>query len=107
MAKIGGKRMIVWRAVDGEGEVIDVLVRKGCNKAAVLKLFRRLLKNDSVRDGSGSSSCQIARISPALPLNPRAVYNNFTPQQHLVSRPTLRVSRQHVFNVREAATAAA
>ncbi len=26
MAKIGGKRMLIWRAVDDEGEVLDVLV---------------------------------------------------------------------------------
>ena len=31
-----------WRAVDGEGEVLDVLVKR--NKAAALKLMRKLLK---------------------------------------------------------------
>ena len=35
----------LWRAVDAEGEVLDVLVQSRRNKAAALKLMRRLLKN--------------------------------------------------------------
>ncbi len=35
----------MWRAVDKEGEVLDVLVQKRRNKAAALKLLRKLLKN--------------------------------------------------------------
>jgi len=34
----------MWRAVDKEGEVLDVLVQKRRNKAAALKLLRKLLK---------------------------------------------------------------
>lgn len=52
IAKIGGKRMIVWRAVDDEGEVLDVLVQKRRNKAAALKLLKRLLKNQGVHPES-------------------------------------------------------
>jgi len=37
---IGGKQMYLWRAVDGEGEVLDVLVQKRRNKRAALKLMR-------------------------------------------------------------------
>ena len=37
--------MWLWRAVDDEGEVLDVLVQKRRNKAAALKLLRRLLRN--------------------------------------------------------------
>jgi putative transposase len=33
----------LWRAVDGEGEVLDVLVQTKRNKAAALKLMRKLL----------------------------------------------------------------
>ncbi len=36
--------MFMWRAVDSEGEVLDVLVQKRRNKAAALKLLRKLLK---------------------------------------------------------------
>ena len=41
---IAGKRMYLWRAVDGEGEVLDILVQSRRNKKAALKLMRRLLK---------------------------------------------------------------
>ena len=34
----------LWRAVDAEGEVLDVLVQPKRNKYAALKLMRRLLK---------------------------------------------------------------
>jgi transposase-like protein len=36
VVKIGGRRMYLWRAVDDEGEVLDVLVQKRRNKAAAL-----------------------------------------------------------------------
>ncbi len=46
---IGGKQMYLWRAVDGEGEVLDILVQKRRNKRAALKLMRKLLRNQGVR----------------------------------------------------------
>ena len=48
VCRIGGHRMYLWRAVDDEGEVLDVLVQKRRNKHAALKLLRRLLKNQSI-----------------------------------------------------------
>ena len=44
VVRIGGKRLYLWRAVDDEGEVLDVLVQRRRNKAAARKLMRRLLK---------------------------------------------------------------
>ena len=41
---INGKMMYLWRAVDCEGEVLDVLVQSRRNKKAALKLMRKLLK---------------------------------------------------------------
>lgn len=41
---IGGTRMYLWRAVDDEGEVLDVLVQQRRNAAAARKLMRTLLK---------------------------------------------------------------
>ncbi len=43
-ASINGKRMHLWRAVDCEGEVLDILVQSTRNKKAALKLMRKLLK---------------------------------------------------------------
>ena len=44
VVSIGGQRMYMWRAVDSEGEVLDVLVQRRRDKAAALKLLRKLLK---------------------------------------------------------------
>jgi putative transposase len=42
--KIAGRMVYLWRAVDAEGEVLDVLVQSKRNKHAALKLMRKLLK---------------------------------------------------------------
>jgi putative transposase len=42
--KIDGRLVYLWRAVDAEGEVLDVLVHTRRNKRAALKLMRKLLK---------------------------------------------------------------
>jgi len=57
VVKIGGRRMFLWRAVDDEGEVLDVLVQKRRNKAAALKLLHKLLKpKESIRRRSSPIS---------------------------------------------------
>ena len=40
--------MYLWRAVDDEGEVLDVLVQKRRNKHAAPKLLRRLLRSQGI-----------------------------------------------------------
>ena len=42
--KIEGRMVYLWRAVDAEGEVLDVLVQSKRNKHAARKLMRKLLK---------------------------------------------------------------
>jgi putative transposase len=42
--RIGGKRTYLWRAVDDEGEVLEVLAQSRRNKRAAFKLMRKLLK---------------------------------------------------------------
>ena len=42
--KIDGRLVFLWRAVDAEGEVLDVLVQTRRNKRAALKLMRKRLK---------------------------------------------------------------
>ena len=39
--KIDGRMVYLWRAVDAEGEVLDVLVQSKRNKHAALKLMRK------------------------------------------------------------------
>jgi putative transposase len=41
---IGGKRLWLWRAVDSEGEILDLLLQPKRDRMAALKLMRRLLK---------------------------------------------------------------
>lgn len=49
VVKIRGNRMFLWRAVDDEGEVLDMLVQERRNKGAALRLLRKLLRNQGVR----------------------------------------------------------
>jgi putative transposase len=42
--KIAGRMLFLWRVVDAEGEVLDVLVQSKRNRHAALKLMRKLLK---------------------------------------------------------------
>ena len=42
--KIDGRLVYLWRAVDAEGEVLDVLVQSKRDKRAAVKLMRKLLK---------------------------------------------------------------
>ena len=42
--RIGGKQMYLWRAVDSEGEVLDVLLQAKRDRRAAQKLMRKLLK---------------------------------------------------------------
>src|SRR5271154_2745698 len=42
--KIDGRLVYLWRAVDAEGEVLDVLIQSRRNKRAALKLMRKLLR---------------------------------------------------------------
>ena len=70
--KIDGRLVYLWRAVDAEGEVLDVLVQTRRNKRAALKLMRKLLKKygfvpdklvtDDLRSyGAAASSLRIAK----------------------------------------------
>jgi transposase-like protein len=41
---IAGRRFWLWRAIDDEGEVLDLLVQRRRDKTAAVKLMRKLLK---------------------------------------------------------------
>ena len=78
VCKIGGLRMYLWRAVDDEGEVLDVLVQKRGNKQPALKLLKRLLKSQGIHPETittdkqtsyrAASSRAICTMSPARPV---------------------------------------
>ena len=43
--KINGKRQYLWRAIDQDGDVLDILVQSRRDRQAALRFFRKLLKN--------------------------------------------------------------
>jgi len=44
VVRIAGRRMYLWRAVDQEGEILEVLVQSRRNKRAAERLMRKLLR---------------------------------------------------------------
>lgn len=49
VCNIGGRRMYLWRAVDDEGEFLDVIVQRRRDTEAALKLIKRLLRNQPAK----------------------------------------------------------
>ncbi|MBV8107029.1 MAG: DDE-type integrase/transposase/recombinase [Hyphomicrobiales bacterium] len=49
---IAGRRFWLWRAVDDEGEILDLLVQRRRDKAAAAKLMLKLLKNQGFAPGA-------------------------------------------------------
>ena len=44
VVRIAGKQVYLWRAVDHEGEILDILVQRRRDKRAALRLMRKLLR---------------------------------------------------------------
>ena len=44
VVRIAGRRMYLWRAVDQEGEILDLLIQPRRDKGAAVMLMRKLLK---------------------------------------------------------------
>ena len=44
VVRIAGRQMYLWRAVDHEGEILDVLVQRRRDRRAALRLMRKLLR---------------------------------------------------------------
>src|SRR5271156_2472876 len=51
VVSIAGRQIYMWRAVDGEGEVLEILVQPRRDKAAALRLLRKLASTSGVRSG--------------------------------------------------------
>src|ERR1700742_4624392 len=73
VVRIGGKRMYLWRAVDHEGEVLDMLVQRRRDTQAALRLMRKLLKKQGfapkllVTDKLRSYASAFRRLRPTCP----------------------------------------
>jgi putative transposase len=94
---IGGKRQYLWRAVDQDGDLIDILVPPRRNRRAAEKFFRKLLKgqgcapNRLVTDKLKSYAAAHRTIMPSVVHDTTQYANNRSEVSH---QPTRRRERQ-------------
>jgi putative transposase len=63
VVRIAGRRMYLWRAVDHEGEILDMLVERRRDKRAALRLMRKLLKKTRLRaEVAGNRQAPVLRL---------------------------------------------
>ena len=92
VVRIAGKRMYLWRAVDHEGEVLDILVQRRRDKRAALRLLRKLLKKQGfvpkllVTDKLGSYGAAFRHLSLVCPHEQGLRKNNRAENSHQVVR---------------------
>ena len=86
--RIAGARMYVWRAVDHEGEVLDMLVQRRRDSRAALRLMRKLLKKQGfvpkllVTDKLRSYACAFRRLRLTCPHEQGLRQNNRAENSH-------------------------
>jgi putative transposase len=89
---IGGQRYYLWRAVDQDGDVIDVLLQKRRNGLAAKRFFRKLLKgqqavpNGIVTDKLGSYRVAHREMIPTVPHDTTQYSNNLCQASHRATR---------------------
>jgi putative transposase len=47
---VRGERLYLWRAVDQDGDVLDILVQKRKYKGAAVRFFKKLMKGQNVNN---------------------------------------------------------
>ena len=108
VCRIGGRRMFLWRAVDDEGEVLDLVVQQRRDTAAALRLLNRLLRSQQttpetiVTDGLASYGAALGQLGLGhLHHRGRLRDNNRAENSHL---PIRRRERQmQLFKSRQSA----
>src|ERR1700756_4891634 len=100
VVRIASRRMYLWRAVDDEGEILDMLVQRRRDTRAALRLMRKLLKKqgftpkllvtDKLR--SYSSACRHLRLT--CPHQQGLRKNNRAENSHQVVRRRKRKMRR-------------
>src|SRR3954452_13645370 len=92
VVRIAGKRMYLWRAVDHEGEVLDMLVQHRRDSRATLRLMRKLLKKQGfapkllVTDKLRSYASAFRRLGLSCPHEQGLRTNNRAENSHQVVR---------------------
>src|SRR5204862_7830222 len=88
VVRIAGKRMYLWRAVDHEGEVLDILAQRRRDKRAVLRLMRKLLRKHGfapellVTDKLGSYGSAFRQLGLSCPHEQGLRKNNRAENSH-------------------------
>src|SRR5215831_17496539 len=88
VVRIAGKQMYLWRAVDHEGEVLDMLVQRRRDTRAALRLIRKLLKRQGfapkllVTDKLRSYACAFRRLRLSCPHEQGLRKNNRAENSH-------------------------
>jgi putative transposase len=88
VVRIAGERMYLWRALDHEGEVLDVLVQRQRDSWAALRLIRKLLKKLGfaprllVTDKLRSYACAFRRLRLTCPHDQGLRKNNRAENSH-------------------------
>ena len=92
VVRIAGRRMYLWRAVDHEGEILDMLVQRGRDKRAALQLMRKLLKKQGftpkllTTDKLGSYGAAFRHLHLTCPHEQGLRKNNRAENSHQVVR---------------------
>ncbi|WP_443047147.1 IS6 family transposase [Streptomyces sp. NBC_00267] len=90
--KINGQVRYLWRAVDQDGNVLDILVQNRRNKAAARRFFRRLLKKTGavprviVTDKLRSYGAAHREITPSVEHRSHKGLNNRAENSHQPTR---------------------
>ena len=98
--KIGSVQHYLWRAVDQDGEVIDVFLQKSRNAKAVKRFFKRLFKNHKGKprkietDKLASYGVAHRELSPDVIHNKSHYRNNRSELSHPPTRVRERVMRR-------------
>ena len=95
--KIQGERQYLWRAVDQDGDVIDILVQPSRDQKAAKRFFRKLLKGQGrppwqlVTDKLRSYSAAHREVMPSVVHDTDQYRNNLAEVSH---EPTRQRERQ-------------
>ena len=98
--KIRGERHYLWRAVDQDGDVIDILVQKHRNARAAKRFFRKLLKGQGsepwqlVTDKLRSYSSAHSEVMPSVAHDTGQYANNRAEVSHQPTRQRERLMRR-------------
>ena len=95
--KIQGRQQYLWRAVDEDGDVLDILVQSRRNRRAAKRFFRKLLKRQGceprrlITDKLRSYSAAHRTVMPSVIHSTRQYENNRAEVSH---QPTRQRERQ-------------